>query len=85
MLLFKSLEFKNQAEQKIKVMEIPVLEASHPHFFMIQTRLQTFVSFIHDNPQQKSCYSFREYLKRKMSWSDFKELYRMEEVNKNKA
>jgi hypothetical protein len=76
-LLFKSLEFHNVVGQKIKVIDIPVLETNNCYYFMIQVRLQTFLSFLYNEPQEKSCHSFREYLKRKMSGPNFKELYSM--------
>ncbi|MDR7079381.1 hypothetical protein J2Y03_004439 [Neobacillus niacini] len=83
MLLYKSLEFKNLAGQKIKVIEIPVVEINNPYYFTIQVRLQTFISFIYNNPDEKSSYSFREYLKRKISWSDFRDLYSLKEIQNN--
>jgi hypothetical protein len=82
-LLYKSLEFKNVVGQKVKVIEIPVIGIENRYYFMIQTRLQTFTSSLYNKPQEKGCYSFREYLKRKMKWPDFKDLYSMEEFKNN--
>jgi hypothetical protein len=82
-LLCKSLEFKNVVGKKIKVIDIPVLETKNPNYFRIQTRLQVFISSLNNVPQEKSCYSFREYLKRKMSWQDFNELYSRNEFKNN--
>ncbi|WP_308160494.1 MULTISPECIES: DUF2535 family protein [unclassified Bacillus (in: firmicutes)] len=69
--------------QKIKVIEIPVLDQNNCYYFMIQVRLQKFISFLYNNPQEKSCFSFREYLKRKMSWSDFNDLFSLKEFKNN--
>ncbi|MEY2194293.1 DUF2535 family protein [Neobacillus sp. BF23-41] len=82
-MLCKSLEFKNVFGQKIKVIEIPVLETNNYYYFMIQIRLQIYISFLYNKPHEKSCYSFREYLKRKLSWPDFKELYSMKQFKSN--
>ncbi|PGY09736.1 DUF2535 family protein [Bacillus sp. AFS031507] len=82
-MLCKSLEFKNVFGQKIKVIEIPVLETNNYYYFMIQIRLQIYISFLYNKPHEKSCYSFREYLKRKMSWPDFKKLYSMKQFKSN--
>lgn len=82
-MLCKSLEFKNVDGQKMKIIEIPVLETSNHYYFMIQVRLQNFFSILYHKPHEKSCYSFREYLKRKLSWHDFKEIYSMKEYKSN--
>lgn len=67
----------------MKVIEIPVLDKNNRYYFKIQVRLQIFISTLNNKPQEKSCYSFREYLKRKMSWHDFNELYSMKEFRNN--
>lgn len=82
-MLCKSLEFKNVVGQKIKVSEIPVLDTNNHFYFMIQVRLQLFISLLYNNPQEKSYYSFRDYLKRKMSWPDFKDLFEIQEFKNN--
>ncbi|MFP5114662.1 DUF2535 family protein [Bacillaceae bacterium C204] len=82
-MLCKSLEFKNIDGQKIKVIEIPVLKTKNAYYFMIQVRLQIFISFLYEQPYEKSCYSFREYLKRKMSWTDYQDLFRFKEFRNN--
>jgi len=71
-------------DQKVKIIEIPVLERKHPDFFLIQVRLQLFISMIYDNPEEKSCYSFRDYSKQKMKWPKYVHLFGQGEV-KNKA
>jgi hypothetical protein len=82
-LLCKSLEFKNTFGQKIKVIDIPVLEINNGYYFPIQARLQRFISLLYNKPQEKCCHSFREHLKRKMSWTDFKDLYKIEDFRNN--
>jgi Protein of unknown function (DUF2535) len=82
-LICKSLEFKNTFGQKIKVMDIPVLEKNHRFYFMVEVRLQSYISLLYYNLQENSSHSFREHLKRKMSWSDFKDLYRIQDFINN--
>ncbi|EKN70361.1 hypothetical protein BABA_05616 [Neobacillus bataviensis LMG 21833] len=82
-MLFKSLEFKNAVGQKLKIIEIPVLEKNNRYYFMIQIRLQIFVSSLYHKPMEKSCYSYRDYLKRKMNWTDFKNLFSVHGVKSN--
>lgn len=82
-MLYKSLEFKNTLGQKIKVMDIPVLDSSNPYYFVVQVRLQKFTSLLYENPQEKSSHSFREHLKRKMNWVKFKELYSIQDFKNN--
>ena len=82
-MIYKSLEFKNAVGQKVKVIEIPVLRPDHHNYFVIQARLQTFISTLYHKPQNKSCYSFRDNLKRKMRWPDFKDLFSSEEFSNN--
>jgi len=82
-LLFKSLEFKNVVGQKVKVIDIPVLEEGNPYSFMIRFRLQTFMTSIYAEKQPKKCYSFREYLKRALKWPDYEQLYHTAELKNN--
>jgi hypothetical protein len=82
-VLFKSLEFKNVVGQKVKVMDIPVLEEDNHYFFIIQVRLQTFISSIYRERSLKRCYSFRDYLKRVLKWPDYEQLFRSEELKNN--
>jgi hypothetical protein len=82
-LVCKSLEFKNTFGQKIKVMEIPVLAKNHRYYFMVDVRLQSFITLLYHNSQEKSLHSFREHLKRKMCWADFKELYSIQDFKNN--
>lgn len=82
-MLFKSLEFKNAVGQKVKVMEIPVLEEDNPYNFLIQVRLQTFISSIYREKQVKYVYSFKDYLKRVLKWPDYKEVFKCGELKNN--
>ncbi|OLO39376.1 hypothetical protein BTR23_10075 [Alkalihalophilus pseudofirmus] len=74
-MLYKTVEFQNVVGQKVKVVDIPVVGRSHRYYFMIQARLQMFITPLYNQPQTTSCFSFRDYLKRKMKWSDFQNLY----------
>lgn len=82
-MLLKSLEFKVKNGQKVKVIEIPVLEEDSSYFNMLNIRLQTFLLTIYHERKPKHVYSFREYLKRVIKWSDFEEIYRLEELRYN--
>ena len=82
-LLFKSLEFKNVVGQKVKVMEIPVLEEDSTYKFMIQVRLQTFLTSINQESKPKRCYSFKDYLKKVMKWPDYEQLFKVRELKNN--
>ena len=65
-------------------MEIPVLEEDSPFKFMIQVRLQTFITSIYKEQSPKRCYSFKEYLKKVMKWPDYEKLFKVDEL-KNKS
>lgn len=82
-LLFKSLEFKNVVGQKVKVMDIPVLEEDSTFKFMIQVRLQTFITSIYKERSPKKCYSFKDYLKKVMKWPDYEQLFKVAELKNN--
>ena len=82
-MLFKSLEFKNDVGQKVKVMDIPVLEEDSTYKFMIQVRLQTFLAAIDRETKPKRCYSFKEYLKKVMKWPDYEQLFNVAELKNN--
>ncbi|ARK30013.1 DUF2535 family protein [Halalkalibacter krulwichiae] len=74
-MFYKRIEFRNITGQKVKITDIPVVQTSDRYYFMIQARLEILISSLYNNPQEKSCYSFREYLKRKIRWSDFEDLF----------
>ncbi|MBO0958283.1 DUF2535 family protein [Neobacillus sp. MM2021_6] len=82
-MLFKSLEFKNDVGQKVKVMDIPVLEEDSTYKFMIQVRLQSFLTAIDRETNPKRCYSFKEYLKKVMKWPDYEQLFKVAELKNN--
>ncbi|WML40250.1 DUF2535 family protein [Neobacillus sp. OS1-2] len=82
-MLFKSLEFKNDVGQKVKVMDIPVLEEDSTYKFMIQVRLRTFLAAIDRETKPKRCYSFKEYLKKVMKWPDYEKLFKIAELKNN--
>ncbi|MGX6442453.1 DUF2535 family protein [Neobacillus sp. K501] len=82
-MLFKSLEFKNVVGQKVKVMDIPVLEEDSSYHFMIQVRLQSFINSVYRDGTSKKCYSFKEYLKKILKWPDYEQLFKVEELKNN--
>ncbi|WNS73906.1 DUF2535 family protein [Bacillus sp. DTU_2020_1000418_1_SI_GHA_SEK_038] len=83
-MLFKSLEFKNAVGQKVKITEIPVLERNSPFYFMIQVRLQAFMTFLYkDSKKVMKNHSFREYLKRVLKWPVYEELFKTPELKNN--
>lgn len=83
-MLFKSLEFKHLNEQKVKVIEIPVLEHDNPYRFMISIRLEAFMSKIYNNQNPKNVYSFKEYLKRVLKWKQYELIFK-EDILKHNA
>ncbi|MEH7305104.1 DUF2535 family protein [Neobacillus drentensis] len=82
-MLFKSLEFKNDVGQKVKVVDIPVLEEDSTYKFMIQVRLQTLVASLYKEESLKKCYSFKDYLKKVMKWPDYEQLFKIGELKNN--
>ncbi|AIE60439.1 YpmP family protein [Bacillus methanolicus] len=82
-MLFKSLEFKNVVGQKVKVIDIPVLEEDNPFYFMIQVRLQTFITTLYYERKARKCYSFRNHLKRVMKWPDYEQIFNSTELKNN--
>jgi predicted GTPase len=82
-LLFKSLEFKNAVGQKVKIVEIPVLEKDSHYYFMIQVRLQTFITAVYGNGKTNRSHSFREYLKRVLKWPVYEEIFKTPELKNN--
>ncbi|WP_223701936.1 DUF2535 family protein [Sutcliffiella deserti] len=70
-MLWKSLEFTVEKGQKVKVIEIPVLEDDSTYHFMVRVRLQAFLSKILSEKEPKPVYSFREYLQKVLKWPDY--------------
>ena len=83
-MLFKSLEFKTNNGQKVKITDIPVLNEASPHFYKINARLAQFVAQIHTSSSVKTTYSFREYLKKVLRWPDYELIYKSS-ILKNRA
>ncbi|WP_066256854.1 DUF2535 family protein [Neobacillus drentensis] len=82
-MLFKSLEFKNVVGQKLKVIDIPVLVEDSTYKFIIQVRLQTFVTSLYMEKSLKKSYSFKDYLKKVMKWPDYEQLFKIGELKNN--
>ncbi|SDP03559.1 Protein of unknown function [Litchfieldia salsa] len=82
-MLYKSIEFKNVDGQRVKVSEIPVLANHHRYYFMVDIRLQSLISSLYNQLQGKTHVSFREYLKQKIKWSEYKELFDIESYRNN--
>ena len=82
-LLFKSLEFKNAVGQKVRITEIPVLKKNSPFYFMIQVRLQSFISSVYGDMRARKSYSFKEYLKRVLKWPVYEQLFCSYELKNN--
>ncbi|MDX5475243.1 MAG: YpmP family protein [Bacillaceae bacterium] len=83
-MLWKSLEFTNEVGQKVKVIEIPVLEDDSTYHFMMNWRLQQFLIKVNTDSKPKPHYSFREYLKEVLKWPDYCSIFK-EDVLKNNA
>lgn len=75
-MLLKSLEFKNVVGQKVRVMDIPVLERNSPYYTLIQFRLQVFITTLYKQEKARSCYSFRDHLKRVLKWPVYEEIFK---------
>lgn len=82
-MLFKSLEFKNNDGQKVKVVDIPVLEKGNTYRFMLDFRLQAFLSIIMTKSSPTQVYSFREYLKTVLKWTDYERIYQLDMLKHN--
>ncbi len=61
--------------QKVKITDIPVLEEDNKYRFMLQIRLQKFLTTIYSQKQPKSIYSFKDYLKKTLKWPDYEALF----------
>ncbi|SFA44300.1 Protein of unknown function [Anoxybacillus pushchinoensis] len=82
-MLFKSLEFKNVDGQKVKIIEIPILEDDNPYQFIVKVRLQTFIAQVYVSEKKKKIYSFKEYLKRVLKWSVYEQIFKSEILKNN--
>ncbi|MEK4200400.1 DUF2535 family protein [Cytobacillus sp. FSL K6-0265] len=83
-LICKSLEFRNVFGQKVKITDIPLVDKGSPCFFLVHIRLQQFVTKIyHMDHCKTTVYSFKEYLKRVMKWSDVEMVFQTKELKSN--
>ncbi|MTH52068.1 DUF2535 family protein [Bacillus mangrovi] len=82
-MLFKSLEFKRMDGQKVKVIEIPVMVKDNSYTFLIQARLQAYLTRLNAEPEPKSVYSFREYLRKTLKWPDYEAIFQSEVLQNN--
>lgn len=63
-------------------MDIPVMENRH-YDWVIKAHLENFVSSLYDSPQEKTIFSFRDYMKRKMKPAEFNELFGIQSYKHN--
>ncbi|RSK27287.1 DUF2535 family protein [Bacillus sp. HMF5848] len=82
-MLFKSLEFKCENGQKVKVIEIPVFDERSSYKFMVDIRLQSFLAKVNYETKPKKVYSFREYLKKNLKWRDYERIYSTKQLKNN--
>jgi hypothetical protein len=82
-LLTKTIEFKPKNGRKVKILEVPVLKEDSPLYFRVNLKLHAFISKVMKEHAQKTAYSFREYLKKTMKWSDYEQIYLSEELKNN--
>ncbi|AZB43247.1 DUF2535 family protein [Bacillus sp. FJAT-42376] len=82
-MLFKSLEFKRMDGQKVKVVEIPVMVKDSRYTFLIQARLQAYLTRLHAEPEPRSVYSFRDYLKKVLKWPEYEAIFQSEVLQNN--
>lgn len=82
-MLFKSLEFKTNNGQKVKITDIPVLNEASPHFYKINIRLAKFIKQIQASSSVKTTYSFREHLKKVLRWPEYELIYKTSILKNN--
>ena len=82
-LLLKSLEFKTTNGQKVKIIEIPVLEEDSPLFFKVNVRLRMLLSKIDKQVHPNGSYSFKQYLKKSLKWTEYEKIYMPSELKSN--
>lgn len=82
-MLWKSLEFTIEKGQKVKVIEIPVLEDDSTYHFMVRVRLQAFLANILSEKEPKHVYSFREYLQKVLKWPDYCKVFKSDILKNN--
>ncbi|RLQ95247.1 DUF2535 family protein [Falsibacillus albus] len=82
-MLLKSLEFKTTDGQKVKIIDIPVLEEDSPLKFKVNVRLELFMRKIISRDEPKKVYSLREHLKKTLKWTEYEQIYRASELKNN--
>jgi hypothetical protein len=82
-VIMKSFYFTHLTGMCVKIVEIPVLESQHPFAFQINARLQLFISKIQKQKNPNFSYSFREYLRNSMKWSEYSRVYEVNTLEKN--
>ncbi|MFB9757997.1 DUF2535 family protein [Ectobacillus funiculus] len=82
-MITKSFYFTHSSGNCIKIVDIPVLEAQHPLTFQMQSRLQLLVSKIQKHSSPRFSYSFREYLRNCLPWTDYSKVYEINSLEKN--
>ncbi|MDR9794508.1 DUF2535 family protein [Aeribacillus composti] len=82
-MLFKSLEFKLENGQKVKIVEIPVLEEDNSYRFMLNIHMQLFIANICKESKPKSLYNFRSYLKHALKWKDYESIFQDNRLKHN--
>ncbi|ANB57001.1 hypothetical protein GFC29_778 [Anoxybacillus sp. B7M1] len=82
-MLFKSLEFKNAYGQKVKIIEIPVLEEDNTYRFIVQSRLETLIAKVYWSQEARCVYSFRDHLKRVLKWPVYEQIFKTDILKNN--
>ncbi|MFC0045376.1 DUF2535 family protein [Metabacillus iocasae] len=82
-MLLKSLEFKHGNGEKVKIIQIPVLEEDSTFRFMISLRFEVFLNKIYHEPEPKHVYSFKDYLKRVLKWKDYEAIFKEDALKHN--
>ncbi|TCN18953.1 DUF2535 family protein [Mesobacillus foraminis] len=81
-MIYKSLEFKNSVGQKVKIVDIPVLDKESNYHFFIQARLQVLITSLSKEKKSGQC-SFRDYLKGVLKWPEYEQFYNSFRIRKN--
>ncbi|MFD3450069.1 DUF2535 family protein [Microbacteriaceae bacterium 4G12] len=82
-VIMKSFYFTHSSGKCVKIVEIPVLATQHPLTFQMQSRLQLFVSKIQKQSNPRFSYSFREYLRNCLKWTEYSKVYDINTLEKN--
>ncbi|MGE6260312.1 DUF2535 family protein [Heyndrickxia sporothermodurans] len=82
-MLVKCLEFKTKNGQKVKIVDIPVLPLKSPLYFKVNVKLHAFLAEMDFDSKSKTIYSFREYLRKTLKWTEYDYLYNDKELKNN--